>query len=149
MSELIDETKYLEQLMEAQSMLRSAVATIDKIANRCHRQSADFSRLEIERLRHQGRANDAAVRCSHLNDEIDRIQALWHDEQKTVVELLNQSIHALLSKDSGKQVFAVSQIERFLRCLPNASVDRAASAAPIQQVVGFVSSHQTNPRNTK
>jgi hypothetical protein len=71
----LDETKYIEELMEAQSMLKSSVATITRIANRVRRDSAAFTELEKERLRQQYRANDEALKAA---DAEEKLKAVLH-----------------------------------------------------------------------
>ena len=65
---LTDETKYLEQLMEAQQQLREAAARIDDIAMRCHFSASGFSQIEKERVRHQARANAEATWAAELEE---------------------------------------------------------------------------------
>lgn len=67
---LIDETKHLEELMEAQAQLKHYAGIIDKIANKCHGNAAAFSRLEAERLRHQTRANAEAIKACEAEERL-------------------------------------------------------------------------------
>jgi len=65
---LVDETKYLEQLMDAQKQLREAAARIDDIAMRCHFSASAFSAVEKERQRQQNRANREATWAAELEE---------------------------------------------------------------------------------
>jgi DNA repair exonuclease SbcCD ATPase subunit len=65
----------LEDLMNAQTQMRDAAATIDRIANRVHGSAAALSNLERERLRQQTRANNEAVKADNAAEEITRLRA--------------------------------------------------------------------------
>lgn len=132
---LIDETKQLEELMEAQAQLKHYAGIIDKIANKCHGNAAAFSRLESERLRHQTRANTEAVRACELEDALkiaqesaDHANSSRHDllERIDVLERVAQIAQGILMHGDlqwhtplADRITRESELRDALSCLPN------------------------------
>jgi hypothetical protein len=88
---LVDETHLLEDLMNAQTQMRDAAATIDRIANRVHGNAAALSNLERERLRQQTRANTEAVKADNAAEEIAKLRADLDAAMALLREIRNTS----------------------------------------------------------
>jgi hypothetical protein len=76
MTELLDETKYLEQLDEHRAQLKTSVDVLFQIVDRCRPHAAAFAQLEKDRQREQNRANREAVECGKLEEEVKALRVV-------------------------------------------------------------------------
>ena len=146
---IIDETRQLEELMEAQAQLKHYAAIIDRVVNKCHGSAAAFSRLESERLRQQTRANAEAIRACELDDALkiaqqsaDHANSSRHEllERIDDLERVAQIAQGILMHGDlqwhtplADRITRESELRDALSRLPNAKDDRAgASPAPCQ-----------------
>ena len=122
---VIDETRQLEELMEAQAQLKAAAATIDRVANKVHGNAVAFSNIEKERLRQQTRANDEAVINCKINEDFDLAMEEWRNEQRKNEQVINKWTVISRESPSDNMTYHAPTILAVLRDLvPNAQDDR-------------------------
>ena len=127
---LIDETKHLEELMEAQAQLKAAAATIDRIANKVHGNAAAFSNLEKERFRQQTRANNEAVINCKINEDFDLAMEEWGAERRCINQVISK--WKIISKESPSNNMSY-HVPTILAILQDLRICGSADVAPNAQ----------------